>query len=117
MQKGETITSIGGMSAADWFADQTTYFLNLSAAVIGTNQARFDAAVDAAISGHATGLILDMRGTKALGTAALLSRRLICSHFSSMTFNIPVCDGPDNRSVQSSHYEVNPLNPYCGPLC
>jgi C-terminal processing protease CtpA/Prc len=57
-----------------------------------------------------------MRGTKALGSASLLSRRLICTHFSSMTFNIPVWDGPDARSVNSSHYEVDPLNPYCGPL-
>src|SRR5262245_66615999 len=42
--------------------------------------------------------------------------RLICSRFSSMTFNIPVWSGPDVRTVNSSHYEVDPVNPYCGPI-
>jgi len=186
--KGDTITAIGGMSAADWFADEylrapaatdgfkfhvayqrggiwqmsapldfglrapdgstrtvtvpfqpyplTTnidynlrpegfltdlgapgiYFINLSFAVIGSDQARFDAAVDAAINGHASGMILDMRGSKALGDQRLLNNRLICTHFSSMTFNVPVLSGPDSKSVRSSHYEVDPLNPYCGPM-
>jgi hypothetical protein len=188
MQKGETIISIGGMSAADWFADQASrasaatdgyrfiqsyrggemyrmtgplefgfreldgstrtatiapypfplpindayttrsegflsdlgapgiYFLNLSFSVIGGDQARFDAAVDAAINGHASGMILDMRGAKALGDQRFLNNRLICTHFSSMTFNVPVWSGPDSKSVSSSHYEVDPENPYCGPL-
>ena len=94
-----------------------TYYINLSASVLGSDISRFDAAVDAAISGGATGLILDLRLPFSGGIDhRFLARRLICSRFSSMTYNIPILTGPDLRSVDSSHYEVDPVNPYCGPI-
>jgi peptidase S41-like protein len=92
------------------------YFINLSAAVIGSDQSRFDAAVDQARSLGSAGMIIDMRASKALGDPRFLNRRLICTRFSSMTFNVPVWSGPDVRTVDSSHYEVDLLNPYCGPM-
>jgi len=92
------------------------YFINLSNEVIGSDQSRFDAAVDQARSLGSAGMIIDMRGQKALPDPRFLTRRLICTRFSSMTFNVPVWSGPDVRTVNSSHYEVDPLNPYCGPI-
>ena len=33
-----------------------------------------------------------------------------------MTFNVPVLPGPDLRTINSSHGEFDPVNPYCGPM-
>jgi C-terminal processing protease CtpA/Prc len=188
LQIGDTITSIGGLSTADWFAQESLrasaatdgnrfikayqegelwrmiaplafgirapdgstrtatispypysqfsgvtyssrsegpltdlgspdlYYINLSSGVLGNNMSRFDAAVDDAKSRGSAGLILDLRQSKSLSNHALANARLICSRFSSMTFNVPVWSGPDVRSVESTHYEVNPNRPYCGPI-
>ena len=191
LQTGDTLTSIGGMSTADWFAqeslrassatdghrfiqayregelwrmlgplefgirapDGTTrtatispytygnfgglsnrpysfrsegpltdrgspdlYYINLSALVLGNDLNRFNAAVDDAKSRGSAGLILDLRQPKSLQLHADANARLICSHFSSMTLNVPVWSGPDVKTVNSSHYEVDPVNPYCGPI-
>jgi C-terminal processing protease CtpA/Prc len=191
LQTGDTITSIGGLSTADWFAQESLrtsaatdgfrfirdyqegelwrmltplafgirapngstrtatispytysnfggllarpysfrsegpltdlgapdlYFLNLSSAVLGSDVNRYNAAVDQARSLGSAGMIIDMRGSKSIANQGLLNQRLICTKFSSMTFNVPVWSGPDVRTVNSSHYEVNPSKPYCGPM-
>jgi peptidase S41-like protein len=91
------------------------YFINLSRQVIGSSLSRFNAAVDQARSLGSAGMIIDMRGTKNL-ISQPLAQRLICSHFRSMTFNIPLLSGPDIRSTVSRHQEYDPVQPYCGPM-
>jgi len=91
------------------------YYINLSTPVIGSDMARFNAAVDQARSLGSAGMIIDMRSDKQLNHF-LMAQRLICAHFRSMTFNIPVLSGPDVRTIDSSHYEFDPSLPYCGPM-
>jgi len=91
------------------------YFLNLSGEVIGDSLDRLNAAVDQARNLGSAGMIVDMRGGKRLSTP-LVAQRLICAKFSSMTFNVPVLSGPDVRTINSSHNEYGPFQPYCGPM-
>jgi len=91
------------------------YFINLSFQVIGSSLSRFNAAVDQARSLGSAGMIIDMRGFKSLNHVPL-AQRLICAPFRSMFFNVPVLSGPDVRSVDTTQYLFNPINPYCGPI-
>lgn len=94
------------------------YYLNMSFQIL-RSFAAFNSAVDAARSGGAAGLIVDLRDSFTSDLSANqydAARRLICSKFQSMTFNIPVLSGPDERSIDSSHLDFNPSSPYCGPM-
>jgi len=91
------------------------YYLNLADAVIGSDIARVNAAVDQAKSQGSAGMIIDNRNAKSVNHI-LVAQRLICAPFRSMFFNIPVLSGPDVRSVSTTQYQFNPVQPYCGPM-
>jgi peptidase S41-like protein len=91
------------------------YYINPAAAVIGSDLARFNAAVDQAKSLGSAGMIIDNRNSKGLNHRLIL-QRLICSPSSSMIYNIPVLSGPDVRTIYSTQVPVNSVDPYCGPM-
>jgi hypothetical protein len=100
--------------ATGWLDDvgaPTVQYINMS----NTSDESLFAAIDDAIAGSATGMIVDMRGYPS-GDHYAVVQRLIPGPFESPHFEIPVRTGPDALEVDASFYPLAGVDAYAGPM-
>jgi C-terminal processing protease CtpA/Prc len=100
---------------SDWLDDLGApglYYINVGNAT--TNA--LDVAIDAAIAGAATGMVVDMRGYPFDVDHYFVAQRLIPGSFDSPRFVVPVRTGPDVIEPQLSMYQLDGVDAYEGPM-
>jgi hypothetical protein len=88
------------------------YYLNLGT---GTT-ADTDAAIDAAIDGGATGMVVDARVIAVDNFYSVAMRLVLAQPFYSPRYDVPHYTGPDVYVEDVVVYDFNPVMPYAGPM-
>lgn len=87
------------------------YYLNMGE----SSDAALQAAIDAAIAGAATGMVVDMRGYPT-GNHNAIAQRLIPGAFDSARYETPIWTGPDQHEDQLDVFSFEGLDAYAGPM-
>ena len=87
------------------------YYLNLGE----TGELALQTAIDAAIAGAATGMVVDMRGYPVADHYAI-AERLIPGAYESARFETPIRTGPDQLEDEVGTYPFEGTDAYAGPM-